>query len=113
MRPGTQTVFDEKTWYHVQIYNEKRKSAFLFTFLPYNMDHAWTYEGGREHMRPGTYMSTELTHKITHGENVIQEGTMVFDVKANDGSKFEMEHVHKITHGENVIQEGTMVFDVK
>merc|ERR1719264_2121735 len=25
-----------------------------------------------------------MTHKITHGENVIQEGEMVFDVKAND-----------------------------
>merc|ERR1712037_541302 len=34
---------------------------------------------------------------ITHGENVIQEGEMVFDVKANDGSKFEMEHLHKMT----------------
>merc|ERR1711936_1013468 len=38
-----------------------------------------------------------MTHKITHGENVIQEGEMVFDVKANDGSKFEMEHLHKMT----------------
>merc|ERR1711872_836112 len=27
----------------------------------------------------------------------IQEGTMVFDIKANDGSKFEMEHLHKMT----------------
>merc|ERR1711936_236232 len=38
-----------------------------------------------------------MAHKITHGENVIQEGEMVFDVKANDGSKFEMEHLHKMT----------------
>merc|ERR1712012_827184 len=122
------TIFDEKTWYHVRIYNEGRKSGFLFTYLPYNMDHAWTYEGGREHMRPGTYMNTVLTHKITHGENVIQEGTMVFDVKANDGSKFEMEHVHKIMmteespvygpshwytgrYGKNVERKMTVFFD--
>merc|ERR1712209_49767 len=121
------TVFDEKTWYHVKIYNEGRKSAFLFTFLPYNMDHAWTFEAGKSET-PGTYMSTVLTHKITHGENVIQEGTMVFDVKANDGSKFEMEHVHKIMmteespvyglshwytgrYGKNVERKMTVFFD--
>merc|ERR1711971_1106201 len=27
----------------------------------------------------------------------IQEGELVFDIKANDGSKFEMEHLHKMT----------------
>merc|ERR1719494_487811 len=33
---------------------------------------------------------------MTHGENVIQEAEWVFDVKANDGYKFEMEHLHKM-----------------
>merc|ERR1712107_496968 len=57
-------------------------------YLPYYMDQAWTYEGGREHTANGGFT---LTHKITHGENVIQEAEWVFDVKANDGSKFERE----------------------
>merc|ERR1711913_209406 len=74
--------------------NTAPKTAFLFTYLPYNMDRAWTYEGGRQHTANGGFT---MTHKITHGENVIQEGEMVFDVKANDGSKFEMEHLHKMT----------------
>merc|ERR1711953_1306348 len=74
--------------------NTAPKTAFLFTFLPYNMDRAWTYEGGRQHTANGGFT---MTHKITHGENVIQEGEMVFDVKANDGSKFEMEYLHKMT----------------
>merc|ERR1712012_301665 len=55
-------------------------SFVLFTYLPYNMDQAWTYEGGREHTANGGFT---LTHKITHGENVIQEAEWVFDVKAN------------------------------
>ena len=38
-----------------------------------------------------------MTHKITHGTTVIQEGEMVFDIKTNDGPKFEMEHLHKMT----------------
>merc|ERR1711971_524396 len=78
-----------KTWYHIKYDNTAPRTAFLFTFLPYNMDRAWTYEGGREHTANGGFT---MTHKITHGENVIQEGEMVFDIKANDGSKFEMEH---------------------
>merc|ERR1711971_862420 len=69
-----------------------------------------------------------ITHKITHGENVIQEGEMVFDIKANDGSKFEMEHLHKMTmteespfygmvfwwtgrYGKTVERKMTFVFD--
>merc|ERR1719184_261968 len=88
------TVFDGKTWYHIKYDNTAPRTAFLFTFLPYNMDRAWTYEGGREHTANGGFT---LIHKITHGENVIQEGEMVFDVKTNDGSKFEMEHLHKMT----------------
>merc|ERR1719361_1701854 len=74
---------------HIKYDNTAPRTAFLFTFLPYNMDRAWTYEGGREHTANGGFT---MTHKITHGENVIQEGEMVFDVKTNDGSKFEMEH---------------------
>merc|ERR1712088_355341 len=88
------TVFDGKTWYHIKYDNTAPRTAFLFTFLPYNMEHPWTYEGGREHTANGGFT---MTHKITHGENVIQEGEMVFDIKANDGSKFEMEHLHKMT----------------
>merc|ERR1712051_688217 len=88
------TVFDGKTWYHIKYDNTAPRTAFLFTFLPYNMDRNWTYEGGREHTANGGFT---MTHKIAHGENVIQEGEMVFDIKANDGSKFEMEHLHKMT----------------
>merc|ERR1712158_31795 len=87
-------ILDGKTWYHIKYDNTAPRTAFLFTFLPYNMDRAWTYEGGRQHTANGGFT---MTHKITHGENVIQEGEMVFDVKANDGSKFEMEHLHKMT----------------
>merc|ERR550525_815744 len=88
------TIADAKTWFHIKYDNTAPKTALLFTYLPYNMDRAWTYEGGREHTANGGFA---MTHKITHGENVIQEGEMVFDVKANDGSKFEMEHLHKMT----------------
>merc|ERR1712014_347393 len=73
-------------------------------------------------------MGFTLTHKITHGENVIQEAEWVFDVKANDGSKFEMEHLHKMTmteespfygmvywytgrYGKNVERKMTVFFD--
>merc|ERR1712032_238269 len=93
MKMGEHNILDGKTWYHIKYDNTAPKTAFLFTFLPYNMDRAWTYEGGREHTANGGFA---MTHKITHGENVIQEGEMVFDVKANDGSKFEMEHLHKM-----------------
>merc|ERR1712050_350557 len=87
-------TLDGKTWYHIKYDNTAPRTAFLFTYLPYNMDQAWTYEGGRQHTANGGFT---MTHKITHGENVIQEGEMVFDIKANDGSKFEMEHLHKMT----------------
>merc|ERR1712158_151382 len=92
MKIEEEVTLDGQTWYHIKYDNTAPKTAFLFTYLPYNMDQAWTYEGGREHTANGGFT---LTHKITHGENVIQEGTMVFNVKANDGSKFEMEHLHK------------------
>merc|ERR1711971_890022 len=119
------TVFDGKTWYHIKYDNTAPRTAFLFTFLPHNMDRNWTYEGGREHTANGGFA---MTHKITHGENVIQEGEMVFDIKTNDGSKFEMEHLHKMTmteespfygmvfwytgrYGKNVERKMTFVFD--
>merc|ERR1719278_2067915 len=119
------TVFDGKTWYHFKYDNTAPKTAFLFTYLPYNVDRAWTYEGGREHTANGGFT---MTHKITHGENVIQEGEMVFDIKTNDGSKFEMEHLHKMTmteespfywlnhwytgrYGKNVERKMTVFFD--
>merc|ERR1712110_443250 len=94
MKLEEHNILDGRTWYHFKYDNTAPKTAFLFTFLPYNMYRAWTYEGGRQHTANGGFT---MTHKITHGENVIQEGEMVFDVKANDGSKFEMEHLHKMT----------------
>merc|ERR1712158_82174 len=94
MKIEEEVTLGGQTWYHIKYDNTAPKSAFLFTYLPYNMEHPWTYEGGREHTANGGFT---LTHKITHGENVIQEGEMVFDVKTNDGSKFEMEHLHKMT----------------
>merc|ERR1712212_467686 len=125
MKMEEHNILDGKTWYHIKYDNTAPKTAFLFTFLPYNMDRAWTYEGGREHTANGGFA---MTHKITYGENVIQEGEMVFDVKANDGSKFEMEHLHKMTmteespfygmvfwytgrYGKNVERKMTVVFD--
>merc|ERR1711902_59650 len=94
MNVEEEVTLDGQTWYHIKYDNTAPKTAFLFTFLPYNMDRAWTYEGGREHTANGGFT---LIHKITHGEHAIQEGEMVFDIKANDGSKFEMEHLHKMT----------------
>merc|ERR1712158_67009 len=94
MKIEEDVTLDGQTWYHIEYDNTAPKTAFLFTYLPYNMDRAWTYEGSRQHTANGGFT---MTHKITHGENVIQEGEMVFDVKANDGSKFEMEHLHKMT----------------
>merc|ERR1719398_630591 len=125
MKIEEEVILDGQTWYHIKYDNTAPKTAFLFTFLPYNMDRAWTYEGGREHTANGGFT---MTHKITHGENVIQEGEMVFDVKANDGSKFEMEHLHKMTmteespfywlnhwytgrYGKNVERKMTIFFD--
>merc|ERR1712013_158106 len=125
MKIEEEVTLDGQTWYHIKYDNTAPKTAFLFTYLPYNMDQAWTYEGGREHTANGGFT---LTHKITHGENVIQEAEWVFDVKANDGSKFEMEHTHKMTmteespfygmvywytgrYGKNVERKMTVFFD--
>merc|ERR1711963_82397 len=125
MKIEEHNILDGQTWYHIKYDNTAPKTAFLFTYLPYNMDQAWTYEGGREHTANGGFT---LTHKITHGEKVIQEAEWVFDVKANDGSKFEMEHLHKMTmteespfygmvywytgrYGKNVERKMTVFFD--
>merc|ERR1712079_645125 len=125
MKIEEHNILDGQTWYHIKYDNTAPKTAFLFTYLPYNMDQAWTYEGGREHTANGGFT---LTHKITHGENVIREAEWVFDVKANDGSKFEMEHLHKMTmteespfygmvywytgrYGKNVERKMTVFFD--
>merc|ERR1711872_807935 len=125
MKIEEHNILDGQTWYHIKYDNTAPKTAFLFTYLPYNMDQAWTYEVGREHTANGGFT---LTHKITHGENVIQEAEWVFDVKANDGSKFEMEHLHKMTmteespfygmvywytgrYGKNVERKMTVFFD--
>merc|ERR1719295_2546613 len=125
MKMEEHNILDGKTWFHIKYDNTAPKTALLFTFLPYNMDRAWTYEGGREHTANGGFA---MTHKITHGDFVIQEGEMVFDIKANDGSKFEMEHLHKMTmteespfygmvywytgrYGKNVERKMTVFFD--
>merc|ERR1711963_93548 len=125
MKIEEEVTLDGQTWYHIKYDNTAPKTAFLFTYLPYNMDQAWTYEGGREHTANGGFT---LTHKITHGENVIQEAEWVFHIKANDGSKFEMEHLHKMTmteespfygmvywytgrYGKNVERKMTVFFD--
>merc|ERR1711971_714306 len=92
--------------------------------LVWNMD----FSSGFKYDYDFKVNAVTMTHKITHGENVIQEGEMVFDIKANDGSKFEMEHLHKMTmteespfygmvfwwtgrYGKNVERKMTFVFD--
>merc|ERR1711881_143378 len=106
MKIEEDVTLDGQTWYHIKYDNTAPKTAFLFTYLPYNMDRAWTYEGGRQHTANGGFT---MTHKITHGENVIQEGEMVFDVKANDGSKFEMEHLHKMKMDTTLTLDGEKI----
>merc|ERR1712088_978190 len=64
-------------WYHLQYDNIAPKKALLFSFLPYNMEKAWTYEGHRQNTANG---GMTFDHKITHGEKVIQTGEFVFDV---------------------------------
>merc|ERR1712110_291991 len=70
MKIEEEVTLDGKTWYHIKYDNTAPKTAFLFTYLPYNMEHPWTYEGGREHTANGGFT---MAHKISHGENVIQE----------------------------------------
>merc|ERR1712165_359157 len=53
MKIEEHNILDGQTWYHIKYDNTAPKSAFLFTYLPYNMDQAWTYEGGREHTANG------------------------------------------------------------
>merc|ERR1719458_1252378 len=53
MKIEEHNILDGKTWYHIKYDNTAPRTAFLFTFLPYNMDRAWTYEGGREHTANG------------------------------------------------------------
>merc|ERR1711994_655585 len=81
MKIEEDVTLDGQTWYHIKYDNTAPKTAFLFT----------------------------LTHKITHGENVIQEAEWVFDVKANDGSKFEMEHTHKMTPAASDLEFGITI----
>merc|ERR1739844_480855 len=62
-------ILDGKTWYHIKYDNTAPRTAFLFTFLPYNMDRAWTYEGGREHTaNDGSKFEMEHLHKMTMTE---------------------------------------------
>merc|ERR1712013_171345 len=64
MKIEEHNILDGQTWYHIKYDNTAPKTAFLFTYLPYNMDQAWTYEGGREHTANGGFT---LTHKTTNG----------------------------------------------
>merc|ERR1712037_501210 len=65
MKVEEHNILDGKTWYHIKYDNTAPRTAFLFTFLPYNMDRAWTYEGGREHTANGGFT---MTHKMTMTE---------------------------------------------
>merc|ERR1719295_688412 len=71
MKMEEHNILDGKTWFHIKYDNTAPKTALLFTFLPYNMDRAWTYEGGMEHTANGGFA---MTHKITYGDIVIQDG---------------------------------------
>merc|ERR1712130_338790 len=42
MKMEEHNILDGKTWYHIKYDNTAPRTAFLFTFLPYNMDTAWT-----------------------------------------------------------------------
>merc|ERR1719397_355101 len=69
MKIEEEVILDGQTWYHIKYDNTAPKTAFLFTFLPYNMDRAWTYEGGREHKaNDGSKFEMEHLHKMTMTE---------------------------------------------
>merc|ERR1712038_756352 len=59
MKIEEEVTLDGQTWYHIKYDNTAPKTAFLFTYLPYNMEHPWTYKGGREHTANGGFT---LTH---------------------------------------------------
>merc|ERR1719427_2290686 len=42
MKMEEHNILDGKTWYHIKYDNTAPRTAFLFTFLPYNMDRART-----------------------------------------------------------------------
>merc|ERR1712168_696250 len=65
MKMEEHNILDGKTWFHIKYDNTAPKTALLFTYLPYNMDTAWTYEGGREHTANGGFI---MTHKMTMTE---------------------------------------------
>merc|ERR1712156_421257 len=97
MKIEEHNILDGQTWYHIKYDNTAPKTAFLFTYLPYNMDQAWTYEGGREHTaNDGSKFEMEHTHKMTmteespfygmvywytgrYGKNVERKMTVFFD----------------------------------
>merc|ERR1712158_357982 len=87
MKLEEHNILDGRTWYHFKYDNTAPKTAFLFTFLPYNMDRAWTYEGGRQHTANGGFTMTEespfywLNHWYTgrYGKNVERKMTVFFD----------------------------------
>merc|ERR1719151_609958 len=69
MKIEEEVTLDGKTWYHIKYDNTAPKTAFLFTYLPYNMEHPWTYEGGREHTaNDGSKFEMEHLHKMTMTE---------------------------------------------
>merc|ERR1719204_888031 len=88
MKIEEHNILDGQTWYHIKYDNTAPKTAFLFTYLPYNMDQAWTYDGGKfemEHVHK--IMMTEespvygLSYWYTgrYGKNVERKMTVFFD----------------------------------
>merc|ERR1719412_2927023 len=71
MRVEEEVTLDGQTWYHIKYDNTAPKTAFLFTYLPYNMDQAWTYEV-RQH-RPQDCLPLHLP-SLQHGPGLDLRG---------------------------------------
>jgi len=98
MKIEEKVTFDGKIWFHIKYDNTAPETAFLIAFQPYfggeDMMPLLTFEGGMERTANGGFT---IFHKNKAGAEVEMEGKMVFDIKANDGSKFEMEHLQILT----------------
>jgi len=87
-------IVNEKVIYHFNYDNTTPKKELMFSFLPHGSAEMWTYEGVRE--QTGT-MEQTLSHKVSHGDHVVQEVAIVFNIKTNDANMLEIEHVHTMT----------------
>merc|ERR1712165_215121 len=100
-----------------------KQSPFHWMNVMVTRGREWTK---MEHSRNIFFDKVNKAHLINKMK--LEEGEMVFDVKANDGSKFEMEHLHKMTmteespfygmvywytgrYGKNVERKMTVFFD--